>query len=81
MVPTDTSSHTSLRSAQKLRDRIDHRLLLVFAQFGEDGQSQHFARGALRFREVAFLVAQALQRFLQMQRDGVIDLGPDLARW
>ncbi len=50
--------------AQKLRNRADHRLLLVFAQFGKDGQGQNLARRALRFRKTSLAVAQTLQRLL-----------------
>ena len=68
-----------LELAQKLRDGRHHRLLLVFAQLGEDGQGQDFASRTLGFREAAFGIAQALQCVLQVQRDGVVDLRADLA--
>jgi len=54
-------------------------LLLVFAEFGEDGQGEDFAGGALCFREAAFFVSETLQRRLQMERDGVVDLRADFA--
>ena len=54
-------------------------MLLIFAQLGEDGQGQDFAGGALGFGETAFRVAETLERRLQMERDGVVDLRADFA--
>ena len=48
------------RSAEKFGDGGDYGLLLVFAQFGEDGQGEDFAGGALGLREAAFFVSETL---------------------
>lgn len=67
------------RLTQKLRDSINHGLLLVFTEFGEDGQRQHFAGSALGFRKAAFDIAKRFQGLLQVERDGVVDFRADLA--
>ena len=54
-------------------------MLLVFAEFGEDGQGEDLAGGALGLGEAALFVAETLERRLQMERDGVIDLRADFA--
>ncbi len=47
----------NIRLLEKLRDCPHDGLLLIFAQFGEDGQGQHFAGGAFGFGEGACSVA------------------------
>ena len=54
-------------------------MLLVFAEFREDGQRQHFAGGAFGFREISLFVPEGFEGFLKMQRDGVVDLRSDFA--
>ena len=66
--------------AKELGDGRDHGLLFVFAEFREDGQGEDFASGTFSFGEVYFNIAQKFERVLQVQWDGVKDLGADLAR-
>src|ERR1035437_6117124 len=66
-------------STQKLGDGGDDGLLFVLAQLGEDGQGQDLSRRSLGLGEAALAVAEALQRRLQMERDGVVNLRADLA--
>src|SRR5208337_4101831 len=66
-------------STQKLGDGADDRMLLVLAKLGEDGQGQHLVRRSFGFGEAALFVTEVLQRCLQMERDGVVDLRADLA--
>jgi len=75
-----TGSILLANSVQEFGNRIYHRLLLVFAEFGEDGQGQDFAGGAFGLGEAAFGVAETLKSFLQVEWDGVEDLRADLAR-
>src|SRR3989441_4557369 len=42
-----------------------------------DRDRQNFARGALRFRTVLGSIAEVAEAFLQVQRNRVVDLGPD----
>src|ERR1019366_9893338 len=79
--PAETLQATSLRRlAVKVCDAFHHPALLVFVEFSKHGQRQHFFRGALGFGEVAFAVSEIDEARLQVQRDGIVDLGPDLAR-
>lgn len=50
-----------LQSTQELGNGGDYRLLLVFAQLGEDGQGQDFAIGALGLGEAAIFIAEAVE--------------------
>ena len=53
--------------------------LLVFFKFRKDRQSQHVQRGAFRFRQIAGSIAKISETFLQMQRNGVINLSTNTA--
>jgi len=67
------------RLAEEFGDGVDYGLLLVFAEFREDGQGEDFAGGALRLREAAFSISETFQRVLHVERDGVVDLRSDFA--
>ena len=64
-------------SAEKVANRRHYKLLLVVAQLREDGESQHLSGGAFALRKIAFAVAQGSQRFLLMEREGIVDLRSD----
>ncbi len=66
-------------SAEEFGDGGDYGLLLVFAEFGEDGQGEDFAGGAFCLGEVALGVAEGLEGLLQVERDRVVDLRADFA--
>ena len=74
---TRSTSKIGALAAVELRNRCHHALLLVFAQLGEHGQRQHFFGGALRLRQIAGLVSQIGEALLQMQRNGIVNLGAD----
>src|SRR5687768_4589675 len=71
----------SLRLSRRIEsgDLRDHVFLLVFGQLGEDGQRHGLAGGALGFGEIAFAIAEILKALLLVQRQRVVDLGPDIA--
>ena len=77
--PSTAAHKMLLRSTQKLGDGGDDGLLLVFAEFGKNWQSQDFAGGAFGLGEAAFAVAETLESLLLVERDGVVDLRADLA--
>ncbi len=58
-------------------DGGDDGLLLVVAEFGVEGEREDFGGGAFGFGEVAGVVPEEAKRGLQMQRQGVVDLGAD----
>src|ERR1700721_4861571 len=76
----EVTGESGIWSAQKLPNRMDAPLLLVFAYLREHGQGKNFASGAFGFREAAFAVAERLEGLLQVEGDRVIDLRADLAR-
>src|SRR5207245_7016035 len=58
-------------------DRLDDVGLLVFGELGVDGQRQRLLGRALRVRERARPIAEALVADLEMQGQWVVDLGAD----
>src|SRR6266481_4767700 len=58
----------------EIRNRADHRLLLLGRDFGIDWQGQHFAAGAFGFGKISRLVSQAGKRGLQVQRIRIVNL-------
>ena len=66
-----------LRLAEEVGNGADDGLLLVFAEFGKDGQGEDFAGGALCLWEPAFSISKTFQRVLHVERDGVVDFGAD----
>src|SRR5580692_2983436 len=59
----------------ELRDTLHYGFLLRFGQLRKHGQRQHFRRSVFRLRQVSSPVAQVSETRLQMQRDGIVDLG------
>src|SRR5258707_846875 len=66
--------------AIEIRDALYHPALLVLCEFWKYGQGQYFFRGAFGFREVALAISKIDEAGLQVQRDGIVNLRPDLAR-
>src|SRR5690348_18387468 len=61
------------RGAQKRRlQRFANIIHVVVSQFGEKRQSQNFTASLFRMWEVALLIAQASQRFLQVTRQRIM---------
>ena len=61
--------------AVKVFDRLDGVGLLFFGEFGVDREGEHFLGRALGDREGSFLVAQIAVATLQVQGDGIVNLG------
>src|SRR5271170_6258715 len=74
-----TINETALLAVE-IRNTGDDPALLFFGQFGEHWQGKDFFRGAFGFGEIAFAVSEVHKTGLQVQRDGIVDFGPDLAR-
>ena len=64
---------------EELADRADDVALLLLGQLGVHRQGQRLAGGRFGDGEVAGLVAQGREAGLQVERDRIVDLGPDLA--
>ena len=64
---------------EELADRADDVALLLVGQLGIHRQGERLARGRFGDGEVAGLVAERREAGLQVERDRVVDLGPDLA--
>lgn len=54
-----------------------HVFLFLLRELGEHGEGQNIAAGALGLGQIALLVSQILEAFLQVQGEGIIDLGAD----
>lgn len=52
----------------KIQDGAHHPVDLFRAQLGIDRQGQHFFSGLLRGREIAFVVTQIFETFLDVER-------------
>src|SRR5579863_5030306 len=66
--------------AVKVRDALHHPSLLIFGELRKNGQGQHFFGCTFSLGEISLAVSQIYEARLQMQRDGIINLRPDLAR-
>src|SRR5260370_30916993 len=58
-------------------DRLDDVVELGVLELGIDREREHFAAGALRYREAARRIAQVAEAVLQMERDRVVHGAPD----
>src|SRR5262245_11372617 len=58
-------------------DRVDDVTLVLFRQFGIDRQRQGLVRGRLGVGEGAAGVSECGEAALEMERDRIVDLGPD----
>src|SRR5260370_36553720 len=54
--------------------------LFLFGEFGEHGQGQRFFASTLSLWEIPFAVSEIHETGLQVQRDGIVDLGANLSR-
>src|SRR6266516_2183899 len=61
------------RLRESLPQLLGDALHLGVGHLGEDRQSKHFSGGLLGLRERAFLVSQAGEAFLEMERDRIKD--------
>src|SRR5208283_629385 len=54
-------------------NRSDHGALLRFGEFRKDGERENLAAGSFRYREVALLVAEIGEGFLEVQGNRIVD--------
>src|SRR5258708_35015762 len=66
--------------AVEICNALYYPALFLFGEFGEHGQGQHFFGRALSLWEITFAVSEIHETGLQVQRDGVVDLGANLSR-
>src|SRR5258706_15809784 len=65
--------------AVEICNALYHPALFLFGEFGEHGQGQDFFGRALSLREIAFAVSEIHKAGLQVQRDGIVNLGANLS--
>src|SRR5258708_29599438 len=66
--------------AVEICNTLYYPALFLFGEFGEHGQGQRFFASTLSLWEITFAVSEIHETGLQVQRDGIVDLGANLSR-
>src|SRR6266851_5381011 len=66
--------------AVEICNALHYPALFLFGEFGEHGQGQDFFGCALSFRKITFAVSEIHEARLQVQGNGIVDLGANLSR-
>src|SRR5581483_3955187 len=71
-------ARSSSRLLEEGSERVDHVVDLLGEELGEDGDRERLLGGALAHGERALGVAERREALLAVEREGVVDLRPDL---